>query len=342
MPKRSARRRTDSGFPDRLMSLRESKGWTQWRLGRISGVSRGLISNYETGQRKPTQVNFDALAKALGVTPDHLAFGKHTQLACKDVQLVVLAGGLGSRLAEETQDRPKPMVEIGGSPILWHIVKSYAAHGVQEVIVCLGYLGYQIKEFYANQYLHVSDVTIDLGSGDIRYHDGKRDKIKVTLVDTGRDTQTGGRIKRVAEHIRRDRPFFLTYGDGLSDIDFGAQLAYHQQHGKTATMTCVAPPGRFGAVVMGDDGAVSSFTEKPKGDGGWINGGFFVMSPKALDYIDGDDTILEQEPLRGLAADGELMSWKHDGFWRPMDTLRDKNVLEKAWKKGAPWKNWKD
>ena len=265
-----------------------------------------------------------------------------TSFSCEDIQLVVVAGGLGTRLAEETQIKPKPMVEIGGSPILWHIIKSYAAHGVREVIVCLGYLGYQIKEFYANQYLHVSDVTIDLDTGDIKYHSGKKDQLKVTLIDTGHDTMTGGRIKRVSDYIKPDRPFFFTYGDGLSDVDFTAQLAFHQDHGKHATMTCVSPPGRFGSLVMGDEDQVISFTEKPRGDGGWINGGFFVMQPKVLDYIEGDDTMLEQDPLRNLAQEGHLMSWRHEGFWQPMDTLRDKLYLENAWQEGAPWKNWED
>ena len=345
-------------YSERLRVYRGIRGFSQAQLANIVGIiTKPTYSTYEYGSVVPEPKIMVAISKALNIPSKlltkvlppippqpQLIPPKNTQqkFSCKDVQLVVVAGGFGSRLAEETQIKPKPMVEIGGSPILWHIVKSYAACGVKEVIICLGYLGYQIKEFFANQYLHVSDVTIDLETGDIEYHSGKKDKVKVTLIDTGLETMTGGRLKRVGKHLKRDRPFFFTYGDGLGDVDFASQLDYHQSHGKHATMTCVAPPGRFGSIVISEGNVVSSFKEKPRGDGNLINAGFFVMSPKVIDYIDGDNTALEQAPLKRLAKDGQLMAWSHNGFWQPMDTLRDKQLLETAWKKGAPWKNWSD
>ena len=260
--------------------------------------------------------------------------------SCSDLQLVVLAGGRGTRLAEETQVRPKPMVEVGGAPILWHVIRSYAGHGVRDVVVCLGYLGYQIKEFFANMRLHTSDVTVELGSGDVTYLGGGTQDMRVTLIDTGNETMTGGRLLRVREHVKGDRPFFFTYGDGLSDVDFPAQLAFHQGHGRHATLASVAPPGKFGALEVAGDGSVSSFVEKPSGDGGRVNGGFFVMQPEVFGYLEGDSTTLEAEPLQRLAAEGQLMAWRHDGYWRPMDTLRDKLALEADWGRGAPWKSW--
>lgn len=345
------RLKADDSIKYRLRAERAAKGWTLVHLADLAGVNKGTLGNYENGHCKPSSAKIKMIAAALGVSAEYLAWGKQKKSSkprkserfrCKDVQLVVVAGGLGTRLAEETQVKPKPMVEIGGMPILWHIVKSYAACGVREVVVCLGYLGYQIKEFYANQYLHSSDVTLDLGSGKVDYHSGKKDNLRVTLVDTGHDTMTGGRIKRAGKFIKKDRPFFFTYGDGLSDVDFAAQLDFHQSHGKYATMTCVAPPGRFGALEIDANDTVSSFIEKPRGDGNMVNGGFFVMSPDMLGYIDGDDTPLEQAPLRNLARDGQVKAWRHPGFWQPMDTLRDKNVLEQAWQDGAPWKTWED
>ncbi len=250
-----------------------------------------------------------------------------------------MADGLGTRLGEETALRPKPMVEVGGMPILWHIMKIYAAHGVQDFIVCLGYKGYVIKEWFANYFLHSADVTIDLGQNRLEVHAAKSEPWRVTLVDTGTDAMTAGRLKAVRSYIPADEPFCFTYGDGVADIDISAQIAFHKAHGKRATITAVAPPGRFGAVEFDGD-RVSRFVEKPAGDGGLINGGFFVLDPAVIDLIDGPETVWEQGPLEHLAASGELLAWRHGGFWQPMDTLRDKHYLEKLWSEGAPWKVW--
>lgn len=256
------------------------------------------------------------------------------------MKAVILAGGLGTRLSEETAIRPKPMVEIGGMPILWHIMKAYSAHGVDDFIICCGYKGYVIKEYFANYFLHMSDVTFDMQANSMHVHQKRAEPWKVTLVDTGDTSATGGRIRRIADHVRDEATFCLTYGDGIGDIDITASIDFHRSHGKSATVTATFPPGRFGALDI-HDGQVRSFQEKPRGDGAMINGGFFVLSPRVLDYIDGDDTLWEQEPLQRLAADGELMAWPHSGFWQPMDTLRDKTYLEELWASGkAPWKTW--
>jgi glucose-1-phosphate cytidylyltransferase len=256
------------------------------------------------------------------------------------MKVVIFAGGLGSRLSEETESKPKPMVEIGGRPILWHIMKIYAAHGINEFIVCLGYKGYVIKEFFANYVLHAADVTVDIGANQIHYHDGAREPWRVTLVETGEHTQTGGRLKRIAPWVKGERDFCMTYGDGVADVDVTAGIAFHRRNGKLATMTAVQPPGRFGAATLADD-RVIGFTEKPRGDGGFVNGGFFVLSPKALDHVAGDNTYWEREPLENLAAGGQLMAFRHDGFWQPMDTLRDREYLESLWTAGkAPWAVW--
>jgi glucose-1-phosphate cytidylyltransferase len=256
------------------------------------------------------------------------------------MKVVLLAGGLGSRLSEETLVRPKPMVEIGGHPILWHIMMLYSRHGLTDFIVCLGYKGYFIKEYFANFVLHRSDVTVDLVANRIEY-DRPEDvpPWRVTLVDTGPDTMTGGRLKRVGR-LLGDEPFCMTYGDGVSDVDIGKLVAFHRSHGRQATLTAVRPPGRYGATVIEGD-RVTRFEEKPAGDGGYINGGFFVLSPNVLDRIEGDSMPWEAEPLSGLAADGELAAYVHDGFWQPMDTLRDKTQLEALWASGSPpWKTW--
>jgi len=255
------------------------------------------------------------------------------------VKAVILAGGLGSRLSEETTVRPKPMVEIGGKPILWHIMKIYAAHGIEDFVICLGYRGYMIKEYFANYYLHTCDVSFDLARGEMEVHRSSTEPWRVTLVDTGEGTQTGGRLKRVLPYLG-DEDFCFTYGDGLTDLDIGETIAFHRRQGKTATVTAVQPPGRYGA--LGIDGAqVTSFEEKPRGDRGWMNGGFFVLSPGVARYLDGDMTVWEQEPLRGLTRDGELSCFLHRGFWHAMDTLRDRNELERLWDSGrAPWRQW--
>lgn len=255
------------------------------------------------------------------------------------MKAVLLAGGLGTRLSEETAVIPKPLVEVGGRPLLWHIMKLYAHHGVREFVVCLGYKGYLIKEFFANYFLHMADVTVDCATGALEVHNVRAEPWRVTLVDTGAATMTGGRLKRVRPYLSDD-DFCLTYGDGVADVDITALIAFHRSHGRLATLTAVQPPGRFGALDL-DGATVRRFQEKPKGDASWINGGFFVMSPRALDYIDGDGTSLEEEPLRGLASDGELMAWHHAGFWQPVDTLRDKRHLEQLWAGGAPpWRVW--
>lgn len=255
------------------------------------------------------------------------------------MKAVILAGGLGSRLSEETQLRPKPMVEIGGRPILWHILKSYAAFGIEEFIICLGYKGYVIKEYFANYFLHASDVTFDLSSNKVEVHSANAEPWRITLVDTGELSMTGGRLKRVAQYVE-DGTFCFTYGDAVGDIDITALVAKHQHDGQLATVTAVQPPGRFGVLSIDGD-AVTGFEEKPSGEGGWINGGFFVLEPGVLDYIDGDDTHWEREPMERLVANGQLGAYRHPGFWQPMDTLRDKNLLERLWQSGeAPWRTW--
>jgi glucose-1-phosphate cytidylyltransferase len=254
------------------------------------------------------------------------------------MKTVILAGGLGTRISEESHLKPKPMIEIGGRPILWHIMKLFSHYGFDDFIVCLGYKGYVVKEYFANYVLHNADLTVDLARGVTEYHATKHEPWKVTLVDTGEETMTGGRLKRVARYLDKDEPFFLTYGDGVADVDLAALAAFHRSHDKDATVTAVAPPGRYGALEI-VDGQVQRFIEKPPGDNGLINGGFFVLDPKVIGRIDGDETIWEQGPLMGLAADHQLMAYRHDGFWAAMDTLRDKNVLEAMWASGeAPWR----
>jgi glucose-1-phosphate cytidylyltransferase len=256
------------------------------------------------------------------------------------MKVVILAGGLGTRLSEETVLKPKPMVEIGDMPILWHIMKIYSSHGFNDFVICLGYKGYVIKEYFANYFLHKSDVTINLKENKLQVHDSFAEPWNITLVDTGLNTMTGGRIKRVKQHIGNE-PFFLTYGDGVSDVNIKESLAYHQQNGKLCTVTAVQPSGRFGALDLSSQNQVLSFSEKPKGDGAWINGGFFVCEPSVIDYIENDATIWEREPLERIAAASEMNAYKHSGFWKPMDTLRDKHELESDWQKGeAKWKSW--
>jgi glucose-1-phosphate cytidylyltransferase len=253
---------------------------------------------------------------------------------------VILAGGLGTRISEETHLKPKPMIEIGGKPILWHIMKIYSSHGVNEFIICCGYKGYVIKEYFANYFLHMSDVTFDMSINQMEVHHKKAEPWRVTLVDTGDGTMTGGRLKRVAEYLRNEESFCFTYGDGLSDLDISREIAFHKQHGKLATVTAVQPPGRYGALGM-QGNSVTGFTEKPRGDGARINGGFFILSPRCIDLIADHNTSWEGEPLSELALRGELMAFQHDGFWQPMDTLREKNMLEELWGSGkAPWKVW--
>ena len=255
------------------------------------------------------------------------------------LQAVILAGGLGTRLGEETAIRPKPMIEIGGMPIIWHIMKLYSAHGINDFIVCLGYKGYLIKEYFANYFLHTADVTIDLKNNAIEVHQQRSEPWKITLVETGADTQTGGRLKAIRPYLDAGKPFCFTYGDGLASIDITQLVAFHRAHGKRATITAVAPPGRFGAIEFDGD-RVRNFREKPDGDGAMINGGFFVADPSVLDLVEGPDMPWERDPLERLAADGELMAYRHNGFWQPMDTLRDKVHLEELWASGAPWKCW--
>jgi glucose-1-phosphate cytidylyltransferase len=256
------------------------------------------------------------------------------------MKAVILAGGLGTRLSEETTTRPKPMVEIGGRPILWHILKMYSYHGINEFVICCGYKGYLIKEYFANYFLHMSDVTFDLQSNRMEVHQKRAEPWTITLVDTGDSSMTGGRLRRVASYVKEEEAFCLTYGDGLGDVDITASIAFHQSHGKEATLTAVYPPGRFGAIDL-QNNQVRSFREKPKGDGAFVNGGFFVLSPKVLNRLIDDNTIWEQRPLIELAADGQLMAYLHQGFWQPMDTLTDKMTLENLWATGqAPWKKW--
>ena len=256
------------------------------------------------------------------------------------MKTVILAGGLGTRISEETHLKPKPMIEIGGKPILWHIMKMYSAHGIDDFIVCCGYKGYVIKEYFANYFLHMSDVTFDMANNTMQVHRRNAEPWRVTLVDTGDETMTGGRLKRVGEYLRDEEAFCFTYGDGVSDVDIGALVDFHRAHGKLATVTAVTPPGRYGAVERDGD-RVTGFAEKPRGDGGLINGGFFVLSPQCLDLIEDDATTWETRPLAKLVRRGELMAYEHDGFWQPMDTLRDKTQLEELWQTGrAPWKRW--
>ncbi len=253
---------------------------------------------------------------------------------------VILAGGLGTRISEETHLKPKPMIEIGGKPIIWHIMKLYSAHGVNDFVICCGYKGYVIKEYFQNYFLHMSDVTFDMTKNEMKVHQQKAETWRVTLVDTGDDTMTGGRLKRVTRYVEKESEFCFTYGDGVSNIDIGAQIAFHKRHGKLATVTAVQPPGRYGALSM-DGESVRGFIEKPQGDGGWINGGFFILSPRCIDLIADDTSTWEGGPLDQLAARGELMAYEHIGFWQPMDTLRDKNHLESLWQSNqAPWKTW--
>ena len=256
------------------------------------------------------------------------------------MKAVLLAGGLGSRISEETHLKPKPMVLIGGKPILWHIMKMYSSHGVNEFVICCGYKGYVIKEYFANYFLHMSDVTFDMADNRMEVHQHKAEPWRVTLVDTGEETLTGGRLKRVASYLEKEEAFCFTYGDGVSDVNISASIEFHRKHGKLATVTAVQPPGRYGALNRNGD-QVTGFTEKPRGDGGLINGGFFVLSPKCLDFIDGDTSSWEGEPLVHLAQMGQMMAFEHEGFWQPMDTLREKNLLEDLWATGkAPWKSW--
>lgn len=256
------------------------------------------------------------------------------------MKAVIFAGGFGTRISEETDLKPKPMIEIGGKPILWHIMKMYSKYGVNDFIICCGYKGYVIKEYFANYFLHQSDVTFHMSENRMEVHNRRTEPWKVTLVDTGESAQTGGRLLAVSQFLNNDESFCLTYGDGVSDVDIAASIKFHEEHGKLATVTSVFPPGRFGALEI-EGSSVKSFMEKPKGDGGMINGGFFVLSPKVLNRIEGPETLWEQEPLKSLAVDGELMAFEHQGFWQPMDTLRDKTLLEGLWANNkAPWKTW--
>jgi glucose-1-phosphate cytidylyltransferase len=257
------------------------------------------------------------------------------------VKAVILAGGLGTRLSEETSVRPKPMVEVGGLPVLWHIMKTYGAHGISDFVICCGYKGAVIKDWFANYYRNLADITIDLRTNEMMYHRTEAEPWRVTLIDTGDTTMTGGRLRRVREHIG-DETFCMTYGDGVADIDITAVVDFHRSHGREATMSVVQPPGRFGAVVLhAGETRVSSFSEKTDGDGAWINCGYFVLEPSAIDRVEGDDTVWEQEPLRSLAHDGQLEAYAHPGFWQPMDTLRDRQLLESLWaEQRAPWKVW--
>jgi len=258
----------------------------------------------------------------------------------KNMKVLILAGGYGSRLSEETISKPKPMIEIGNKPILWHIMKIYSSYGFNNFIVMCGYKGYMIKEYFANYYRHMADITIDMKTNSIQYHANHAEPWQITLIDTGSETMTGGRIKRIMPYVNNER-FMLTYGDGVADVDINKLLDFHEKHGKAITMTTVQLEGRFGALNITTEERVSSFQEKPKGDGAWINGGFFVCEPKIFDYIDNDNTVFEKEPLENLAKDGELYSYKHKGFWMPMDTMRDKNFLEEHIQKGtAPWMKW--
>jgi glucose-1-phosphate cytidylyltransferase len=257
------------------------------------------------------------------------------------MKAVILAGGLGTRISEETDSKPKPMIEIGGKPILWHIMKIYSSHGVNDFVVCCGYKGYVIKEYFANYFLHMSDVTFDIQNNNMHIHQNKSEPWTVSLVDTGEETMTGGRLKRVKDYLKDESEFCFTYGDGVSDVNIGKLIKHHKKHGKKATLTATRPQGRFGAIKIGFDNMINKFEEKPEGDQSWINGGFFVLNPSVIDIIDSDFTSWENEPLSKLAKDGQLSAYIHDGFWQPMDTLREKNKLNELWISGkAPWKVW--
>ena len=257
------------------------------------------------------------------------------------MKAVILAGGLGTRISEETHLKPKPMIEIGGRPILWHILKQYSAHGVNDFIICCGYKGYVIKEYFANYFLHMSDVTFDISNNQMEVHQRSAEPWRVTLVDTGEGTMTGGRLKRVVPYLRKEECFCFTYGDGLSDVNISELIAFHRSHGLAATLTAVSPPARFGALAIRNDQSVTSFKEKPDSESGLINGGFFVLSTAVFDFIGGDSTVWEREPMENLVRSGQLKAYPHSGFWQPMDTLRDKNLLEDLWNQGkAPWKVW--
>ena len=257
------------------------------------------------------------------------------------MKAVILAGGLGTRLSEETVMKPKPMVEIGNKPILWHIMKIYSSHGINDFIICCGYKGYVIKEYFKNYFIHMSDVTFSMNDNSMHVHQNNAEPWTVTLVDTGEDTMTGGRLKRINEYIKNEKEFCFTYGDGVGDINISELIKFHNQHGKKATVTATIPKGKYGALKLGSNNAVEHFQEKPEGDGRWINGGFFVLNPSVIENIDGDKTIWESEPLVKLANDNQLIAFKHNGFWMPMDTLREKNILNELWKNGkAPWKAW--
>ena len=256
------------------------------------------------------------------------------------MKAVILAGGLGTRISEESNLKPKPMIEIGGRPILWHIMKIYSSHGINDFIICCGYKGYLVKEYFANYFLHMSDITFDMQNNKMRVHKKYADPWKVTVVDTGESTMTGGRLKRIKEYVKDEKSFCMTYGDGVSDVDVSKLISFHKVNKKLATLTAAYSPGRFGALDIDKSGVISSFLEKPKGDGGMINGGFFVLSPEVLELIKGDDDIWERGPLESLAKSNNLMAYKHEGFWQPMDTLRDKNYLENLWANDAPWKTW--
>jgi glucose-1-phosphate cytidylyltransferase len=256
------------------------------------------------------------------------------------MKAVILAGGLGTRISEESHLKPKPMIEIGGKPILWHIMKIYSAHGINDFVVCCGYKGYLIKEYFANYFLHMSDVTFDMARNEMQVHQQKAEPWRVTLVDTGDNTMTGGRLKRVADYLRDEEEFCFTYGDGVADVDISRLVGFHRAHGKLATVTAVQPPGRYGALQL-EGTEVAGFAEKPRGDGGLINGGFFVLSPRVIDYIAADETPWESAPMERLAIERQIVAFEHRGFWQPMDTLREKNLLEELWASGkAPWKRW--
>jgi glucose-1-phosphate cytidylyltransferase len=256
------------------------------------------------------------------------------------MKTVILAGGFGTRISEETSNKPKPMIEIGGKPILWHIMKIYSSYGIRDFVICLGYKSYMIKEYFANYFLHMSDITIDMENNRVEVHQNSAEPWRVTLVDTGENTMTGGRLKRIQSYIGTET-FLLTYGDGVADININSLISFHKQHGKHATLTAVQPPGRYGALKIKSESEIRSFREKPEGDGGFVNGGFFILEPHVFSYIDGDETVWEKYPLEALAAENQLRAFKHKGFWQPMDTLRDKNQLEELWSSGnAPWKIW--
>ena len=272
-------------------------------------------------------------------TAVNLAYG--LELQGEKMKVVILAGGFGTRISEESYLKPKPMVEVGGQPILWHIMKTYSHYGLNDFVICLGYKGYVIKEYFANYFLHMSDVTFDLASNSMEVHNRKAESWKVTLVDTGPETMTGGRLKRVRDYIG-DETFCFTYGDGVSDVRIDDLIAHHKKAGRKATVTAIQPPGRYGVLSMTDDDSVTSFREEPSAEGAWINGGFFVLEPSVLDYIEGDSTHFEIKPMQQLASENQLTSFRHKGFWQAMDTLREKNMLEDMWKSGdAPWKVWK-